>query len=60
MIATRPQTIGASTPGATTFSTIAEPLMASPPPATSPAPMSPPISAWLEDEGSPAAHVSRF
>jgi hypothetical protein len=52
--------IGASTPGAMTFSTIAEPLMESLPPATRPAPMRPPIRAWLEDDGSPAAHVSRF
>jgi hypothetical protein len=39
---------------------IAEPLIASHPPLTSPAPIRPPISAWLDEEGSPTAQVARF
>ena len=53
-------TTGETAPGITTFSTM--PCHCTPlaPDWTSAAPMSPPISAWVELDGRPIHHVSRF
>jgi hypothetical protein len=60
MRAARPQISGARIAGATTFSRITVPFTASLPAETIAAPMSPPMRAWLDDDGSPAVHVKRF
>src|SRR3954449_6428935 len=51
---------GATAAGTSTFSTIPSTFTTSGPLATSAAPMSPPISACDELDGSPAHHVARF
>src|SRR5438067_13050148 len=51
---------GARTAGTSTFATIAVPLTASEPAATSVAPTTPPMSACEELDGIPKYHVMRF
>ena len=63
MIATpanRNATAGATTAGAMTLVRTAAPLTPDPPTAASIAPITPPISACDELEGSPQPHVIRF